>query len=149
MVKDSLAIWGVIKNQLTLEITESAVIDDKEAGFDNLLKLKDFGVKLSIDDFGTGYSSLSYFKQIPAHELKIDKSFVINMLASSEDQQIVKIIIDIAHVFGLQLVAEGIEDQKTYNYLKQLGCDYGQGYHISRPLPADEFYEFLQTRLPV
>ncbi len=146
LVQDSLAIWGVIKSQLTLEITESAVIEDKESGFDSLSKLKDFGIKLSIDDFGTGYSSLSYFKKIPANELKIDKSFVLNMLTSSEDQQIVKIIVDIAHVFGLRLVAEGIEDQQTYDHLKELGCDYGQGYHISRPLPADEFYKFVQTR---
>lgn len=147
LVQDSLAIWSVDKNQLTLEITETAIIEDKEAGFDSLMKLKEFGVKLSIDDFGTGYSSLSYFKQIPANELKIDQSFVRNMLSNSQDQQIVKIIIDIAHVFGLKLVAEGIEDPQTYDYLKQLGCDYGQGYYMSKPLSADEFRKYLQKRL--
>lgn len=147
LVQDSLAIWGIDKKHLTLEITESAIVDDKEAGYDSLLKLKEYGINLSIDDFGTGYSSLSYFKQIPANELKIDKSFVINMMSDQQNQQIVKIIIDIAHLFGLKLVAEGIEDEKTFDYLKQLGCDYGQGYHMSRPLPADEFYQFLQAKL--
>jgi diguanylate cyclase (GGDEF)-like protein len=146
LVRDSLAIWGVDKNRLTLEITETAIVEDKEAGFDSLSRLKEFGIQLSIDDFGTGYSSLSYFKQIPATELKIDQSFVSNMLSNSQDQQIVKIIIDIAHVFGLKLVAEGIEDLQTFDYLKQLGCDYGQGYHMAKPMPADELYKFLQKR---
>ena len=145
-MQDSLAIWGVDKNQLTLEITESAIVEDKEAGFDSLLKLKESGVNLSIDDFGTGYSSLSYFKQIPANELKIDQSFVTNMLSNPQDQQIVKIIIDIAHVFGLKLVAEGIEDLQTFDYLKQLGCDYGQGFYMSRALPVDEFYKYLKKQ---
>ncbi|MFV2032225.1 MAG: putative bifunctional diguanylate cyclase/phosphodiesterase [Gammaproteobacteria bacterium] len=147
LVQDSLAIWGIDEKRLTLEITESAIIEDKEAGFDSLLKLKEYGVGLSIDDFGTGYSSLSYFKQIPANELKIDKSFVMNMLTDNQDQEIVKIIVDIAHLFGLKLVAEGIEDEQTYDYLKQLGCDYGQGYYMSKALPADEFYQFLQPQL--
>ncbi len=147
LVRDSLAIWGVDKNRLTLEITETAIVEDKEAGFDSLLRLKEFGIQLSIDDFGTGYSSLSYFKQIPATELKIDQSFVSKMLSNSQDQQIVKIIIDIAHVFGLKLVAEGIEDLQTLDHLKQLGCDYGQGYYISKPLRADNFYKYLQKRL--
>ena len=146
LVQDSLAIWGVNRDRLTLEITESAVIEDKEGGYDSLSRLKEFGVNLSIDDFGTGYSSLSYFKQIPAHELKIDKSFVTKMQSNPQDQEIIRIIIDIAHVFGLILVAEGIEDQQTYDYLKQLGCDYGQGYHMSRPLSADEFHKFLQKQ---
>ncbi len=147
LVQDSLAIWSIDKKRLTLEITETAVVEDKEAGFDSLLRLKKFGVGLSIDDFGTGYSSLSYFKQIPANELKIDQSFVKNMLSNSQDQQIVKIIIDIAHVFGLKLVAEGIEDLQTYDFLKQLGCDYGQGYYMSRPLPADQFCKYLQKQM--
>lgn len=147
LVQDSLAIWGVNKSQLTLEITESAIIEDKEAGFDNLSKLKEFGVKLSIDDFGTGYSSLSYFKHIPANELKIDQSFVLKMLTNLQDRQIVTIIIEIAQLFGLKLVAEGIEDQQTYDYLKQLGCDYGQGYHMARPMPAEDFYAYYQEKM--
>jgi diguanylate cyclase (GGDEF)-like protein len=146
LVKDSLAIWGVDKKLLTLEITESAIIEDKEAGFFNLLKLKEYGVKLSIDDFGTGYSSLSYFKHIPACELKIDKVFIFNMLTCIEDQRIVKIIIEIARSFQLQVVAEGIENQETYDYLRKLGCNYGQGYHMARPMPVDKFYRYWMDR---
>lgn len=147
LVKDSLTIWGVDRKQLTVEITESAVINDKEAGFDNLSKLKTFGVELSIDDFGTGYSSLSYFKHIPANELKIDQSFVRHLLEDRQDEQIVKIIIEIAKFFDLKLVAEGIEDQQTYDYLKSLGCDYGQGYHMAKPMPAEAFLPFIKNRL--
>jgi len=147
LVKDALAIWGVEKDKLTLEITESAIIDDKEAGFDNLSKLKEFGVSLSIDDFGTGYSSLSYFKHIPANELKIDKSFVAGLLVNTQDQEIVKIIIGIARLFDLKLVAEGIEDQATYDFLQRLGVDYGQGFHMAKPMPVKEFYQFMQARV--
>ncbi|MEE8057023.1 MAG: bifunctional diguanylate cyclase/phosphodiesterase [Pseudomonadales bacterium] len=139
LVSDALAIWGGDIDKLTLEITESAVIEDKESGLENLEHLRERGVTLSIDDFGTGYSSLSYFKDIPAHELKIDKAFVMNMLSNQQDQDIVKIIIEIAHVFNLKVVAEGIEDEETLNHLISLGCDYGQGYFIAGPLPVDEF----------
>lgn len=141
---DALAIWGSNVDKLTLEITESAVIEDKDSGLDNLKKLRKRGVRLSIDDFGTGYSSLSYFKEIPAHELKIDKAFVMNMLSNQQDQDIVKIIVDIAHVFDLQVVAEGIEDEETLNHVISLGCDYGQGYFISRALPAVEFQSWCE-----
>jgi diguanylate cyclase (GGDEF)-like protein len=142
-VKDALAIWGVDKSRLILEITESAVIEDKTSGYDNLMELKEFGVHLAIDDFGTGYSSLSYFKDIPAHELKIDQSFVFEMLNNNQDYEIVKIIIAMAKVFNLRVVAEGIEDLETYTALKELGCDYGQGYYMARPMPADKFGEWL------
>ncbi len=142
-VKDALAIWGVDKERLILEITESAVMEDKQSGYDNLLELKDFGVHLAIDDFGTGYSSMSYFKEIPAHELKIDQSFVFEMLNNSQDFEIVKLMIHMAQVFGLRVVAEGIEDAATYEALKELGCDYGQGYHIARPMPAEDFTQWL------
>jgi len=103
------------------------------------LELKEFGVHLAIDDFGTGYSSMSYFKEIPAHELKIDQSFVFEMMNNSQDYEIVKLMIAMARVFDLYVVAEGIEDAATYDALKELGCDYGQGYHIARPMPAEEF----------
>lgn len=142
-VKDALAIWGVDRSRLILEITESAVIEDKQSGFDNLLELKEFGVHLAIDDFGTGYSSMSYFKEIPAHELKIDQSFVFEMMKNSQDYEIVKLMIAMARVFDLYVVAEGIEDAATYDALKELGCDYGQGYHISRPMPAEDFGQWL------
>jgi EAL domain-containing protein (putative c-di-GMP-specific phosphodiesterase class I) len=101
------------------------------------------GVHLSIDDFGTGYSSLSYFKHIPAAELKIDKSFVDSMLVDAQDMELVKIIIHIAHQFGLKVVAEGVEDRESLEMLRELGCDCVQGYYISRPLPRDEFVAWV------
>lgn len=144
LVQDALAIWGLPSDRLVVEITETAVIEDKNSGLDTLLRLKNSGISLSIDDFGTGYSSLSYFKEIPANELKIDMSFVRDMLKNPQDQHIVKIIIEIAHLFELRVVAEGVEDQATLAHLKNLGCDYVQGYFIARPQPADEFEQWLE-----
>ena len=145
LVKDSLAIWGVDSNNLALEITEGGFIEDKESGFDNLARLRELGVRLSIDDFGTGYSSLSYFKHIPASELKIDKSFIDHIQDGGHDLELVKIMIHIAHQFGLLVVAEGVEDEATCQLLKTLGCDYIQGYYFSKPLPAQEFERWLTS----
>ncbi len=100
-------------------------------------------MRLSIDDFGTGYSSLSYFKHIPASELKIDKSFIDHIKDGGHDLELVKIMIHIAHQFGLLVVAEGVEDESTCQLLKTLGCDYIQGYYFSKPLPAQEFERWL------
>lgn len=144
LLRDAIAIWGVDPNRVTVEITEDAIIEDKEAGLDNLLKIREQGLNLSIDDFGTGYSSLSYFKHIPAAELKIDKSFVSAMMADSQDLELVKIMIHIAHQFGLAVVAEGVEDHATMVRLQELGCDYAQGYYFSRPLPALEFEAWVR-----
>jgi diguanylate cyclase (GGDEF)-like protein len=143
LLHDAIAIWGVDPARVTVEITESAIIEDKQSGFDNLLKIKDRGIKLSIDDFGTGYSSLSYFKHIPAAELKIDKSFVQSMMTDSQDLELVKIIIYIAHQFGLNVVAEGVEDKASLDMLRELGCDFIQGYYFSSPLPREEFESWV------
>lgn len=144
MLHGALTIWGVDPSMLTLEVTEGAVIEDKEAGFDNLLHLRQLGMGLSIDDFGTGYSSLSYFKHIPATEIKIDQSFVRRMLDDSQDRALVGIIIEIAHLFGFSVVAEGVEDIATLQCLRELGCDVVQGYLYSRPLPEHELLAWLQ-----
>tara|TARA_R110002110_G_scaffold405241_1_gene624271 strand:- start:108354 stop:109541 length:1188 start_codon:yes stop_codon:yes gene_type:complete len=144
LIKDALVIWGVEAERLTIEITESAIIEDKESGFNNLLKLKEMGINLSIDDFGTGYSSLSYFKHIPAAELKIDRSFVAKMLEDPQDLELVKIMITIAHQFSLKVVAEGVEDLETLRALMILDCDYAQGYYFSRPLPRQEFEAWVE-----
>lgn len=143
LLSDAIAIWGVDPDKVTVEITESAVIEDKQSGFDNLSNIKHVGINISIDDFGTGYSSLSYFKHIPAVELKIDKSFVDSMLVDEQDLELVKIILHIAHQFGLKVVAEGVEDRESLEMLRSLGCDYVQGYYISRPLPLEEFESWL------
>lgn len=139
LLHDAIAIWGVAPGMVTLELTERAIIEDKQSGYDNLLKLKAMGINISIDDFGTGYSSLSYFKHIPAAELKIDRSFVESMLVNPQDLELVKIIIHIAHRFGLAVVAEGVEDRGSLDKLRELGCDLVQGFFLSRPLSAEEF----------
>jgi diguanylate cyclase (GGDEF)-like protein len=145
LVNGALRIWGKLPESLILEITESAIMEDKESAFANLSSIKDTGVKISIDDFGTGYSSLEYFKTIPANELKIDKSFVANMFNDPADQNIVEVIITLAHKFGLSVVAEGVEDQRTLRKLTEMGCDYAQGYYLSRPLPQEEFMDWLEN----
>ncbi len=143
MLHDAIAIWGVPPDKVTIEITESAVMEDKQSGHDNLLRIKSMGVNISIDDFGTGFSSLSYFRHIPAAELKIDKSFVDSMQVDEQDLELVKIILHIGHQFGLQVVAEGVEDRESLDMLRKLGCDYVQGYHVSPPLPCEAFESWL------
>lgn len=143
IITDAVSIWGVNPACLTLEITESAIIVDQESSFKNLQALRDIGVRISIDDFGTGYSSLQYFKHIPADELKIDKSFVMPMASDTDNYNIIDLIIQLAHSFNIQVVAEGVEDEKSLLLLEKLGCDYAQGYHISRPIANDDFVEWL------
>ncbi|MEN9866729.1 MAG: hypothetical protein RL748_2319 [Pseudomonadota bacterium] len=121
-----------------LEITESAIMDDPQRAQQTLQRLHEMGVDLSIDDFGTGYSSLAYLKRLPVNELKIDKSFVLNMANDPGDTKIVRSTIDLGHIMGLRVVAEGIENLEVWHLLAQLGCDQGQGYFMSRPIPADQ-----------
>ena len=98
--------------------------------------LHELGIHMSIDDFGTGYSSLAYLKRLPVNELKIDKSFVMNMEHDQDDVTIVRSTIELGHNLGLKVVAEGIENKGVWNILKAMGCDYGQGYFMSKPMPA-------------
>ncbi|HNP63406.1 MAG TPA: GGDEF domain-containing phosphodiesterase [Woeseiaceae bacterium] len=139
VVQSATSIWGVSPESLTLEVTENALMEDREASHDVLTALRDLGARISIDDFGTGYSSLAYLKEIPADELKIDRSFVMGMHSDSGDRKIVEHTIGIAKSFGLSVVAEGIENQLLLDELRRLECDFGQGYFISRPVPADDF----------
>ncbi len=122
-----------------LEITESAIMDDPQRAQGTLNRLSELGFKLSIDDFGTGYSSLAYLKRLPVDELKIDKSFVINMEKDEDDAKIVRSTIDLAHNLGLSVVAEGVENGLIWRKLKDLTCDEAQGYFMSKPLPANDF----------
>jgi len=110
-----------------------------------LSRLREMGVGISIDDFGTGYSSLAYLKRLPVDELKIDKSFVANMARDENDAAIVRSTVGLAHDLGLTVVAEGIEDQATWDLLAALGCDVGQGYFVSRPVPAADLGVWLTT----
>ena len=124
---------------ICLEITESAIMDDPQRALATLNKLSALGFRLSIDDFGTGYSSLAYLKRLPVDELKIDKSFVISMVEDLDDAKIVRSTIDLAHNLGLTVVAEGVENAKVWELLRELECDEAQGYHMGKPMPASEF----------
>jgi len=142
-IPELLATWRVDPSLLELEITESMIVGDPERSRAVLEKLSQIGITLAIDDFGTGYSSLAYLKQLPVDEIKIDKSFVLAMGAHQSDETIVRSIIDLAHNLDLRAVAEGVEDQAILNRLTELGCDVAQGYHISRPLPAEKFEQWM------
>jgi diguanylate cyclase (GGDEF)-like protein len=127
---------GCAASLITLEITESAVLDDPLRALANLQALRDTGCLLSIDDYGTGYSSLSYLKQMPVSEMKIDRSFVMNLVDNPNDEIIVRSTIELAHNMGLKVTAEGVETQAVLERLRELGCDLAQGYLISKPLPV-------------
>ncbi len=144
-LESALNIWEMPSENITLEITESSLMDNPELCFEMMEELKSFGFKISIDDFGTGYSSMSYFKMVPANEIKIDKCFVSNLVNDRDDQIIVRAIIAIAHHFGMSVVAEGVEDMETLEVLMKMKCDYAQGYHFSKPLPGAEFRQWLDT----
>ncbi|HEY1523718.1 MAG TPA: EAL domain-containing protein [Solirubrobacteraceae bacterium] len=146
-VKDLLTRWKVRPSCLELEITENTVLVDPVRAHSILRSLSDFGVRLAIDDFGTGNSSLGQLKRLPVQVLKIDKSFVLQMLVDEDDAAIVRSTIELAHNLGLKVVAEGIESAAMWYRLRQLGCDIGQGYYLSGPLPADRLTTLL-TRLP-
>ena len=135
----TLVSHGLQASSFCLEITESAIMDDPLRAESMLNRLSEQGFKLSIDDFGTGYSSLAYLKRLPVDELKIDKSFVMGMVTDEDDAKIVRSTIDLAHNLGLTVVAEGVETAAVMELLRALTCDEAQGYHISRPLPVDDF----------
>jgi len=129
---------------LKLEVTESAIMHDMTRALEVLDMLSAMGLTLSIDDYGTGYSSLSYLKKLPVSELKIDMSFVRKLAENEEDRILVRSTIELGHNLGLNITAEGVEDQKSVDLLRKYGCDTLQGYFISKPLPADEFEQFLE-----
>jgi EAL domain-containing protein (putative c-di-GMP-specific phosphodiesterase class I) len=109
-----------------------------------LMKLRELGVGLAIDDFGTGYSSLSYLRKLPVDEIKIDRSFVMNMPQSENDQQIVRSTIGLSRNLGLKVVAEGVETKDIWRDLQNLGCDLAQGYFLTRPIPASDLTQWLE-----
>jgi EAL domain-containing protein (putative c-di-GMP-specific phosphodiesterase class I) len=128
---------------LSLDITESLYIEALESNIAGLDELKRLGVRLSIDDFGVGYSSLSYLKRLPADTLKIDKSFVKGVGENAEDTAIVRMVIELAQTLGMMVVAEGVESEGQAEQLKEMGCDLGQGYYFSKPLPLEAVSKFL------
>ena len=135
----ALNIFDVPAANLILEVTESAIMSDLQLSARVLESLRDKGVRISIDDFGCGYSSFEYLKQFPATELKIDKSFVLDITRSRRAAQLVRSMIDLAHNLDIVAIAEGVEDQETADMLSEMDCDFAQGYFYGRPKPAEQF----------
>ncbi|MCK5100901.1 MAG: bifunctional diguanylate cyclase/phosphodiesterase, partial [Desulfobacteraceae bacterium] len=136
-----LSQYDIPAEYVILEITEGSMIKDPDLAMEILTRLSARGIKISIDDFGTGYSSLAYLKKLPVNEVKIDKSFVTDMLNNDNDAVIVKSIIDLGHNLSLNVVAEGVDNKETAMRLRGLGCDELQGYYFSEPLSSDEFFK--------
>ena len=136
--------WDAPASSLLLEITENSVMADPNRVIGVLKRLRDMGIELALDDFGTGYSSLAYLKRLPVNELKIDKSFVINMSGDESDAVIVQSTIGLARNLRLRVVAEGVEDKAAWDELVMLGCDVAQGYFLGRPMPAAKFTAWLR-----
>lgn len=147
-LENSLTETGIDPAWLKLEVTESAVMQRPEVSLRVLRRLKEMGLRLSIDDFGTGYSSLSYLTKFPFDSIKIDKSFVGAVHDSEENRSMVRIINDLARLFGFDVIAEGIENEAHANLLRALACDYGQGYFFSRPMPAEQALALIKGATP-
>jgi EAL domain-containing protein (putative c-di-GMP-specific phosphodiesterase class I) len=142
-IKQLIQQYEISPKNIDLEITETIAMQDAENSINKMHHLKELGVKLSMDDFGTGYSSLSYLHQFPLDILKIDRSFVKDIVGNSEDGAIARAVIAMAHSMDLKVVAEGVETEEQYNFLAEHGCEIIQGYLISRPVPANEFEKLL------
>jgi diguanylate cyclase (GGDEF)-like protein/PAS domain S-box-containing protein len=148
-LKDLLHQYDVSPDKITLEITESFIMADPDRAKEVLMKIHQMGIKLSIDDFGTGYSSLAYLKTLPVNTIKIDKSFIADMANDEVDSMIVRSIIYLAHNLGLLVIAEGVEDEKSWDLLTSYGCDIAQGYYLQKPLSEERLTGWLQNRAGV
>ena len=146
VVRRKLAATGLAPSLLHIEITETVIVSARERAVAVLAQLRELGVRLALDDFGTGYSSLSYLKNFPIDTLKIDRSFVSEMLTDSTTASIIEAIISMTRVLGLSVIAEGVEDQAQYKFLQEIGCDAVQGFYVSKPVPANEFAALLVER---
>lgn len=144
IVSNAVSIWAIDPASLILEVTEGAMMMNPKKSLEILNEFHALGFGVSIDDFGTGYSSLAYLKNLPADEIKIDKSFVMNMASDKKDESIVKAAVDLAHNLDLKIVAEGVEDEKTLDMLSEMGCDYAQGYYLAKPMPSEELLVWMK-----
>ena len=145
LLTQAIRRWGIRPSQLILEMTESAIMADPQTSLEILMLMHELGMKISIDDFGTGYSSLTYLSKFPVDEIKIDKSFVMNMIQKPSDAQIVQTVIDLAHNFNLNVVAEGVENENILKMLVQMGCESAQGFCIARPISMEALKDWLIT----
>ena len=130
---------------IALVLTESILLTNAENALDTVRRLKSIGIKSSIDEFGTGYSSLSYLKRLAADKLKIDRSFIRNVTTDSDNAAIVRAIIQMAKSLGLKTLAEGVEEKEVLDWLRQHQCDEAQGYYFAKPMPADQFVDYLKS----
>ena len=146
LLADIIVKSGTDPATVKLEITETLMMEDPDHAAEALKKLKAVGVMIAIDDFGTGYSSLSYLHQFPLDTLKIDRAFVTNMDKSESSNRIVRSIAQLALALEMDIVAEGIEEKQQMDTLNGLGCQYGQGFYMSKPLPASEILELIETK---
>lgn len=146
-VGSALAESGLAQGSLILEMTETTLLEDAQTTVAVLEELRALGARLAIDDFGKGYSSLSYLKRLPMDLLKIDRSFVAGFGQDPRDTTIAQSIVSLAHALGLQVIGEGVENAEQLERLRSMGCDLAQGYHIARPLPAEEVDSLLADRL--
>jgi EAL domain-containing protein (putative c-di-GMP-specific phosphodiesterase class I) len=145
-LREALGTHGVDPSAIEIELTETFLMENAIATVESLERLKDIGVTLSIDDFGTGYSSLNYLHQFPIDKLKIDQSFVRDILEDPADWAITKAIIGLGHTLGLRVVAEGVERLEEADWLRDAGCDELQGYLFSKPMPPAQIEDWLQGR---
>jgi len=145
-LKTQIAKVQLDTQNIIFEVTESSMMADPEKSIEMLNELTSLGVKISVDDFGTGFSSLAYLKRLPVSELKIDRSFVRDMVEDVNDAVIVQSTIDLGHNLGLDVVAEGVEDLASFEKLKEMNCDICQGYYFSRPLAIDDLLQWLDHR---
>jgi len=141
-----LATHGVSPRRIVLEITESAIMGKPETAIAVLRRLAEQGIDLAIDDFGVGQSSFAYLRKLPVRELKIDRTFISHLADAREDRAIVRSIIDLGHHLGYRVTAEGVEDVRTLEVLRELGCDHAQGYLLARPLASDALLAFVAAR---
>jgi diguanylate cyclase (GGDEF)-like protein len=144
-VLQAVATSGVPASRLLLEITETALVADPERAGRSLRRLAAAGIRISLDDFGRGQTSLGYLSTLPLHEVKIDKSFVLDMMSDSSHAAIVRSVIDLAHNLGFEVVAEGVETEQILDALATLGCDIAQGYLLARPMPAERLSDWLDA----
>lgn len=142
-IEQLLEEYKIRPEEITLEITETSFMNDLDSCIYTLTKLEELGMEIALDDFGTGYSSLARLKKLPIHNVKMDQEFIKTMKKHSEEEVIVKSIIDLAHTLGLKIIAEGIETKEQKDILKEVECDFGQGYYLGKPMTAEGFEEIL------
>jgi len=148
-IADRLARYGVPAERLQVEITEGALMADPRRVLATISRLHRIGVAIALDDFGTGYSSLQHLRRLPLSEVKVDRSFVLGMAEDADDAAIVRSMIELAGALGLRVVAEGVEDERTWRMLHAAGCDAAQGWFYARPMPAEELVTWLARYRPV